>query len=179
MCCCSYNSPCVSDKLWSSFKISALTIGTRISLGSWEDGRNKQAPYVSPRILTASTFTLESDVFGSVLKITVQVANSLAAFTDGFIALSLIYLLWRKRTGQQRSALSNFDLCLADLKKPLPRTNGILNWLIIYTINSGAVTMWVMKFYSILLLSQFIFRIFSISVVITVCSISRATPFCS
>ncbi|KAK7676404.1 hypothetical protein QCA50_020622 [Cerrena zonata] len=70
-----------------------------LSIGVWEDLRASRVSYIS-----------------------VEVANGLAAAVDAIIALSLIYFLHRRRSGQDR-------------------TDGIVRWLMGYTINSGAAIM--------------------------------------
>ncbi|KAK7689158.1 hypothetical protein QCA50_007849 [Cerrena zonata] len=73
--------------------------GLALSIGVWEDLRASRVSYIS-----------------------VEVANGLAAAVDAIIALSLIYFLHRRRSGQDR-------------------TDGIVRWLMGYTINSGAAIM--------------------------------------
>ncbi|KAI0071809.1 hypothetical protein K474DRAFT_493998 [Panus rudis PR-1116 ss-1] len=54
--------------------------------------------------------------------ITVEVSNALSASIDGIIALSLIYYLYRGRSG-------------------VSRTDSIVRWLMSYAVNSGAMMM--------------------------------------
>ena len=80
-----------------------------------------------------------------LFKFLVQAANCLAAATDGFISFSIIYFLHKRRTGREQSV---FSISRLHFTEPdvidLFRTNGVLNWLMAYTVNSGAITMWVM-----------------------------------
>ncbi|KAK7691493.1 hypothetical protein QCA50_004892 [Cerrena zonata] len=77
--------------------------------------------------MTASIYTFLTDTwigyfetFGATLS--VETANALSAALDGLIAASMIFLLYRSQTGIQR-------------------TDGILRWLMVYAVNTGAVTM--------------------------------------
>ncbi|KAK7676651.1 hypothetical protein QCA50_020395 [Cerrena zonata] len=54
--------------------------------------------------------------------LTVIVANSLSAVVDGTIALMMIYFLKQNRTGVER-------------------TDNAIRWIMAYTVNSGAITM--------------------------------------
>ena len=62
-------------------------------------------------------------IFPQFVKIvrTERALNCITAFTDTYLALVLIWLLWRSRSGIQR-------------------TDSILNRLIMYTVGSGLIT---------------------------------------
>ncbi|KAK7683062.1 hypothetical protein QCA50_013734 [Cerrena zonata] len=77
--------------------------------------------------ITASTYTFLAGTWLEYFNISgatvsVESANALSAILDGLIAASMIYLLWRSKTGFQW-------------------TDGILRWLMVYVVNTGAITM--------------------------------------
>ena len=73
-------------------------------------------------------------------KVTVQAANCFAVVNDGLIACSLIYFIYQRSACNYRSVSSIPVPCPLTLTKFI-RTRGIINWLMAYTVNSGAITM--------------------------------------